>query len=144
MTGTGGPVKQVRGSCPTGRRRPVTGTASTSAWAAISWPADRAARRGEGTGAAGARAGGREGGAELRVDFLQPTSWDEALAIKASRRDALPIAGGTDALLDLTMIPELAQWSADNGRIRLGACVSYTRIIEELGGRLPGLAMAAR
>jgi len=91
------------------------------------------------------------------VDFLQPTSWDEALAIKAAHPGALPIAGGTDvmvelnfdarrpdALLDLIRIPELARWSAQNGRIRLGACVTYTRLITELGGRLPGLAMAAR
>ncbi len=91
------------------------------------------------------------------MDFLQPTSWDEALAIKAAHPGALPIAGGTDvmvelnfdarrpdALLDLIRIPELARWSAQNGRIRLGACVTYTRLITELGGRLPGLAMAAR
>jgi CO/xanthine dehydrogenase FAD-binding subunit len=91
------------------------------------------------------------------VEFLQPGSWDEALAARAAQPGALPIAGGTDvmvelnfdvrrpgALLDLTRIPELAQWSADNGRIRLGACVTYTTLIEELGGRLPGLAMAAR
>jgi CO/xanthine dehydrogenase FAD-binding subunit len=91
------------------------------------------------------------------VDFLQPTSWDEALAAKAARPEALPIAGGTDvmvelnfdarrpdALLDLTRVPELTQWAAEEGRIRLGAGISYTRLIDELGGRLPGLAMAAR
>jgi CO/xanthine dehydrogenase FAD-binding subunit len=91
------------------------------------------------------------------VDFLQPASWDEALEAKAARPEAVPIAGGTDvmvelnfdarrpaALLDLTRIPELAGWSADNGRIRLGAGVTYTRLVTELGGRLPGLAMAAR
>lgn len=91
------------------------------------------------------------------MDFLQPGRWDEALAARAAHPGALPIAGGTDvmvelnfdvrrpaALLDLTRIPELARWSAENGRIRLGACVTYTRLITELGGRLPGLAMAAR
>jgi CO/xanthine dehydrogenase FAD-binding subunit len=91
------------------------------------------------------------------VDFLQPASWDEALETKAARPEAVPIAGGTDvmvelnfdarrpaALLDLTRVPELAAWSADNGRIRLGAGVTYTRLITELGGLLPGLAMAAR
>lgn len=91
------------------------------------------------------------------MDFLQPGSWDEALAAKAASPDALPVAGGTDvmvelnfdarrpdALLDLTRIPELSQWSADHGRIRLGAGVTYARVISELGGRLPGLAMAAR
>jgi CO/xanthine dehydrogenase FAD-binding subunit len=91
------------------------------------------------------------------VDFLQPTSWDEALAAKAERPDAVPIAGGTDVmvelnfdarrpavLLDLTRVADLALWSAEGGIVRLGAGVSYTRVITELGDRLPGLAMAAR
>src|SRR5207302_771653 len=47
-------------------------------------------------------------------------------------------------LLDLTRVSDLAQWALDNGRIRLGAGVSYTRVITELGDRLPGLAMASR
>ena len=91
------------------------------------------------------------------MDFLQPTSWCDALALRAERPDALPIAGGTDvmveinfdrrrpgALLDLGRVPELREWSRDGSRIRLGAGVSYTRIIDELGSALPGLAMAAR
>jgi len=91
------------------------------------------------------------------VDFLAPRTWEEALAAKAERRDALPIAGGTDvmvelnfdrrrpaALLDLTRIGELAEWGSDGSVLRIGAGVSYRRLIEELGGRLPGLAMAAR
>jgi CO/xanthine dehydrogenase FAD-binding subunit len=91
------------------------------------------------------------------VDFLQPTSWDDALAAKAARPEALPIAGGTDvmvelnfdarrpaALLDLTRVPELTGWAVEDGLIRLGAGVSYTRLIDELGDLLPGLAMAAR
>jgi CO/xanthine dehydrogenase FAD-binding subunit len=91
------------------------------------------------------------------VEFLQPTCWADALAARAARPDALPLAGGTDvmvelnfdtrrpsALLDLTRVPDLAQWDLDDSRVRLGAGVSYTRIIDELGRRLPGLAMAAR
>ncbi len=91
------------------------------------------------------------------MDFLQPASWDEALAARAENPAALPLAGGTNvmvamnfdnprpaALLDLTRVPELAAWDADGGRIRLGAGVTYTRIIGELGARLPGLALAAR
>jgi CO/xanthine dehydrogenase FAD-binding subunit len=91
------------------------------------------------------------------MEFVQPASWDEALAAKAASPAALPLAGGTDVmvelnfdarrpdtLLDLTRVPELSQWSADNGRIRLGAGVTYARVISELGGKLPGLAMAAR
>jgi CO/xanthine dehydrogenase FAD-binding subunit len=91
------------------------------------------------------------------MDFLQPDSWDEALALRARHPDAVPIAGGTDvmveinfdhrrpaALLDLTRVAELAEWGVEEGRVRLGAGVSYARIITELGDRLPGLAMAAR
>jgi CO/xanthine dehydrogenase FAD-binding subunit len=91
------------------------------------------------------------------VDFIQPTSWAEALAARAAMPGALPLAGGTDvmveinfdacrpdALLDLTRIPELSQWATDNGQIRLGAGVTYARVIDELSGLLPGLAMAAR
>jgi CO/xanthine dehydrogenase FAD-binding subunit len=91
------------------------------------------------------------------VDFIQPTSWADALAVKAERPAAVPLAGGTDlmvelnfdarrpdTLLDLTGVDELAQWDISDGQVRLGAGVSYTRIIEELGGTLPGLAMAAR
>lgn len=91
------------------------------------------------------------------MDFLQPTSWDDALAAKAARPEAVPIAGGTDvmveinfdarrpaAMLDLTRVPDLARWTSEAGRVRLGAAVSYARVIGELGDRLPGLAMAAR
>jgi CO/xanthine dehydrogenase FAD-binding subunit len=91
------------------------------------------------------------------MDFLQPTSWAEALQARAEHPDALPIAGGTDvmvelnfdrrrpaALLDLGRVPELREWSTDDGTIRLGAGVSYQRVITELGAQLPGLAMASR
>jgi CO/xanthine dehydrogenase FAD-binding subunit len=91
------------------------------------------------------------------MDFLQPSSWDEALAVRAERPDALPIAGGTDvmvelnfdrrrpgALLDLTRVGELREWSVEDGAVRLGAGVPYARVITELGDRLPGLAMASR
>src|SRR5262245_39139983 len=91
------------------------------------------------------------------MDFLAPTTWADALAAKAEQPDAVPVAGGTDvmveinfdhrrpaALLDLTRVPELLEWGTEHGRIRLGAGVTYTRIIAELGDRLPGLAMAAR
>lgn len=91
------------------------------------------------------------------MDFLQPTSWSEALAMRAERPDALAIAGGTDvmvelnfdrrrpgALLDLGRVEELREWSVDDGRVRLGAGVPYARVIDELGTQLPGLAMASR
>ena len=91
------------------------------------------------------------------MDFLQPTTWAEALEAKAANPGAVPLAGGTDimvelnfdrrrpsVLMDLTRIDDLAQWAETDGRIRLGASVTYTRIINELGTRLPGLAMASR
>jgi CO/xanthine dehydrogenase FAD-binding subunit len=91
------------------------------------------------------------------MDFLQPHSLPEALAMKAERPEAVPIAGGTDimveinfdarrpdALLDLNQVSELTRWAPDGDRLRVGAGVSYVRLIGELGGQLPGLAMAAR
>jgi CO/xanthine dehydrogenase FAD-binding subunit len=91
------------------------------------------------------------------MDFLQPTSWQEALDLRAERLDAVPIAGGTDvmvdinfdrsrpgALMDLTRVAELREWSLDDGRIRLGAGVPYARIVDDLATHLPGLAMASR
>src|SRR5215472_8946997 len=91
------------------------------------------------------------------MEFFRPATWADALAIKAGRPGARAIAGGTDvmveinfdrsrpeALLDLTGVADLAEWSADGPVIRLGAGVPYTRVIAELGDRLPGLAMASR
>jgi CO/xanthine dehydrogenase FAD-binding subunit len=108
------------------------------------------------------------------MEFLQPGSLAEAIAAKAANPDALPIAGGTDVmvelnfarrrppvLLDLTRVPELAGWSLQDGRLRVGAGVTYADLTGErdrmepearglrqeargLGRLLPGLAMAAR
>ncbi|MEU0331876.1 FAD binding domain-containing protein [Streptomyces sp. NPDC006193] len=91
------------------------------------------------------------------MDFLRPASWEEALAAKAEHPAAVPIAGGTDVmveinfgrrrperLLDLTRISDLREWEAGEDAVRLGACVPYTRILEDLGARLPGLALASR
>jgi CO/xanthine dehydrogenase FAD-binding subunit len=91
------------------------------------------------------------------MDFLRPGSWAEALATKAEHPEAVPIAGGTDvmvelnfdrrrpaALLDLTRVSDLSQWYEQDGLVRLGAGVTFARVIRELGGLLPGLAMASR
>ncbi|MFE7119956.1 FAD binding domain-containing protein [Streptomyces sp. NPDC057654] len=90
------------------------------------------------------------------MDFLRPTRWEDALAAKAEHPAALPIAGGTDVmvelnfdqrrpehLLDLGRVGELTEWETDGGRVRLGAAVPYTRIMERLRAELPGLALAA-
>lgn len=91
------------------------------------------------------------------MKFLQPSTWAEALAMKAEQPDAVPIAGGTDVMveinldhrrpetvMDLTRVTELAEWATEDGLVRVGAGVTYTRIIDELGDRMPGLAMASR
>src|SRR6267143_1773705 len=91
------------------------------------------------------------------MDFLQPITWAEALAMKAAHPEALPIAGGTDvmveinidrhrpeAFIDLTRIAELSEWGLEGDLLRVGAGVTYTRLINELGDQLPGLAMASR
>lgn len=77
--------------------------------------------------------------------------------MKSAHPEAMPIVGGTDvmveinldrhrpaSILDLTRVTELNQWGADGEFLRIGAGVTYTQIIGELGDRLPGLAMASR
>jgi CO/xanthine dehydrogenase FAD-binding subunit len=91
------------------------------------------------------------------MELLQPEDLREALELRAAHPGALPLWGGTDvmvdlnfgrerpeAIVDLTRIRELAQWSEHDGALRIGAGVSYTRAIAELGDRLPGLAAASR
>ncbi|MFI6944043.1 FAD binding domain-containing protein [Streptomyces sp. NPDC050418] len=90
------------------------------------------------------------------MDFLRPASWEEALAAKAEHPTAVPIAGGTDVmveinfdhrrpeyLLDLNRIAELVQWEVGEEKVVLGASVPYTQIIENLKTELPGLARAS-
>ena len=89
------------------------------------------------------------------MEFLRPASWQEALAAKAEHPTAVPIAGGTDVmveinfdqrrpgqLLDLNRVTELYEWEVSEESVRLGASVPYTRIIENLRTELPGLALA--
>jgi CO/xanthine dehydrogenase FAD-binding subunit len=91
------------------------------------------------------------------MEFLQPRSLPEALAAKAELPEAVPIAGGTDVMvelnfdrsrpsvvLDLSRVGELAGWDPDDGRLRVGAGTTYTGAIAELDRLLPGLAIAAR
>jgi len=90
------------------------------------------------------------------MEFLQPASLREALEMKAAHPEAVPIQGGTDvmveinldhrrpgALLDLNRVRELDEWGIDDGLVRVGAGVTYTRILAEMP-MLPGLAMASR
>ncbi|RBM20757.1 xanthine dehydrogenase family protein subunit M [Streptomyces sp. PT12] len=92
------------------------------------------------------------------MDFLRPASWRDALAAKAAYPDAVPLAGGTDLmvelnfdlrrparLLDLSRVGDLAAWdTADEGdTVVLGARVPFRDIVERLGAPLPALALAA-
>ncbi len=91
------------------------------------------------------------------MEFIQPGSWADALAIQAEQPAAVPLAGGTDlmvevnfgtrrppALVDMTRISELRQFEIDGNQVRLGAGVTYSQLITELRDKLPGLALAAR
>lgn len=92
----------------------------------------------------------------MTMDVFRPRTLEEALEIKARRPDALPIAGGTDvmveinfghlrppAMIDVSRLPELAAIRRDDGTVYVGAGVTYTRMIRELEGIVP-LRQAAR
>jgi CO/xanthine dehydrogenase FAD-binding subunit len=89
--------------------------------------------------------------------FLRPTTWADALDAMAEHPGAVPIAGGTDlmvgfnfghptppVLVDLTALAELGEWHRDNGTVHIGAGVTYSRVIDELAGACPALAIASR
>ena len=91
------------------------------------------------------------------MEVLQTDVWQEALALKAEHPGVVPIAGGTDlmvelnfdrirprTMLDVTRVPELSEWWPEDGRLRVGAGVTYARLIAEVGEHLPGLAIASR
>ena len=66
------------------------------------------------------------------MDFLQPTTWDEALAAQAEHPDAVPICGGTDVMVELNF-----------DRRRPAALLDLTRVARagRVGaGRRPGPA----
>jgi CO/xanthine dehydrogenase FAD-binding subunit len=90
------------------------------------------------------------------VDVLLPRTLEEALELRAAHPEAVPIAGGTDlmvelnfdrrrpeAMLDVSRLPELRTWRADDGTVVLGAGVTYTRIQRELP-QLRALVQASR
>jgi CO/xanthine dehydrogenase FAD-binding subunit len=92
------------------------------------------------------------------VEVLTPQTLDEALAMKAERRDAVPIQGGTDVmvelnfdrarpetLLNLNEVAELRGWGRDNGTLRLGSGLTYAEAMGSgLASLLPALAEASR
>jgi CO/xanthine dehydrogenase FAD-binding subunit len=92
------------------------------------------------------------------VDVLTPRSLDEALRLKSEHPDAVPIAGGTDLMVELNFdrrrperilnlgeVAELRGWSRDDGVLRLGAGLTYAEAMAEpLCSLLPALAEASR
>lgn len=90
------------------------------------------------------------------MDVFLARTLEEALEIKASHPEALPIAGGTDvmvelnfdrhrpdAIVDISRVPELQRWEREDGALFLGAGVTYTRIMRELPEFVP-LVQASR
>jgi CO/xanthine dehydrogenase FAD-binding subunit len=90
------------------------------------------------------------------MEVLTPRTLEEALESKAERPEAVPIAGGTDlmvelnfdrkrpeAMMDICRLPELREWRRENGNVFLGAGVTYARIVREMGEFVP-LVQASR
>ena len=72
-----------------------------------------------------------------------------------ARPGLLPIAGGTDVmveinfdrrrpegLLDLTRVGEIGTWSVEDGVVRMGAGVTYAQVESDLGELVPALALS--
>ncbi len=92
------------------------------------------------------------------MQVLTPRSLDEALRLRAESPGALPIQGGTDVmvelnfdrrrpetLLNLNEVEELRGWTRENGKLRLGAGLTYSEVEHsELASILPALAEASR
>jgi len=79
------------------------------------------------------------------MDVLMPRTFAEALAMRAEHPGAVPIAGGTDLMvqlnfdhirpemmIDLSGLAELREWRREDDRLSVGSGVTYTRIMHEL------------
>jgi CO/xanthine dehydrogenase FAD-binding subunit len=90
------------------------------------------------------------------MDVFLPATLEEALETAAAHPEVVPIAGGTDVMVELNMdlgrpetlmdvsrLPELAEIRRENGSMFLGAGVTYTRIMRELP-ELTALIQASR
>jgi CO/xanthine dehydrogenase FAD-binding subunit len=91
------------------------------------------------------------------MTIARPTSLDAALDALDAAPDADLLAGGTDlmvetnfghrrpeAIVALRRVPELRGFRRDDGRLVLGAGLTYTDMQRDLAGALPALADAAR
>ncbi|MGE5274638.1 MAG: FAD binding domain-containing protein [Verrucomicrobiota bacterium] len=90
------------------------------------------------------------------MNSAAPRTLEEALALRAACPEAVPVAGGTDlmvevnagrrriaALLDLSRVEELQGWERRNGTVFVGAGMTFARIARVLGEFQP-LVQAAR
>src|SRR5262245_11874469 len=90
------------------------------------------------------------------MDVFLPRTLDEALEKAAAHPEVVPIAGGTDVMVELNMdlgrpetlmdvsrLPELREIRREDGALFLGAAVTYTRIMRELP-ELTALVQASR
>jgi CO/xanthine dehydrogenase FAD-binding subunit len=90
------------------------------------------------------------------MDVLLPRTLEEALENAASYPEVVPIAGGTDVMVELNMdfgrpetlmdvsrLPELREIRREDGSLFLGAGVTYARIMRELP-ELTALVQASR
>jgi len=90
------------------------------------------------------------------MEVLIPRVLEEALDLKAAHPEAVPIAGGTDLMVDLNFdrsrpelmidvsrLPELNTWRREDGNLFLGAGLTYTRALRELP-EMRALAQASR
>lgn len=86
-----------------------------------------------------------------------PITVEDLLAAHADAPGAVLLAGGTDlmvdvnygrlrpdAVIDVTRVAELRRWGTDDGRLRIGAGVTFATIARELAAAAPALASAAR
>lgn len=89
--------------------------------------------------------------------YIRPRSLLEALEARAAHPEAVPVAGGTDlmvdvnagrahpaALLDLSGVEELGRVERADGHVRIGAGVTYRSLIARLDEVLPALVGAGR
>ena len=90
------------------------------------------------------------------MQAFAPRSLAEALDVRLEHPEAMPVAGGTDlmvevnarrirpdALLDLSRVDELKTWRRDNGTVLVGAGMTFARIARELT-EFPPLVAAAQ
>src|SRR6187200_2133435 len=90
------------------------------------------------------------------MNVFVPRTLDEALETAASHPDVVPIAGGTDVmveinmdlgrpetLMDVSRLPELLEIRRENGSAFVGAGVTYARLMRELP-ELTALVQASR